>query len=203
METKPSDKIKTGNLKIYYILFIGLILLSLFSSGDYIFFSTILSFLTIILFDRPAVKEFGNPRFWVFILIIALFIPISLGDKNSYFMGIAYSSENLNMAAVMIQRALIIYTGVILFTRNVSILSLINFFTKLGFKDFGLSLSIAINLIPLLKRNITNIYNSFILRGGFRRNVLKNIFKFVVVVLVNTIRTAEELAEILEVKGIV
>lgn len=202
MEIKPSNKSKTGVLNIYYILFIAILILGLLSNSEYIYISTMITFFIIIIFDIKSLKEFQNPTFWILLLTIGLTAPLLLGPKDAQFWFIPYSSENLNLSMVMLQRALIIYSAVIIFTRNVSIMSLVNFFSRMGFKDFGLSLSIAINLIPVLQRNITNIYNSFLLRGGFKHNIIKNSFKFAVVVIVNSIRTAEEIAEIIEVKGI-
>jgi len=159
---------------------------------------TFFGFIILLIFDRRAYKELGNPKFWLFIFTIVVVIPISLGEKDSTLFIIKYSSENLMLGIQMTLRSLCIYMGIILITRNISISRISNFLKSSGSSEFLYVLPIGLNTIPIVRRNFFQIVTVFKLRGGFRKDRLKNLYKFLLALLINTIKMSEEIAQIIE-----
>lgn len=165
---------------------------------EFLFGLTVFGFIILLLFDRKAYREFGNLKFWLFLFVIVIVIPTTIGEKDSNFYFIKFSSENLALGIQMTLRSFCIYTGVILITRNISIGKINNILGKLRLSEFSCIIPIGLNIIPIIRRNFFQIVTVFKLRGGFKRNRFKNIFKFLLALLINTIKVSEEVAQIIE-----
>lgn len=159
---------------------------------------TLLGFIGLLILDRFAVKELGNMKFWLLIFIILIFIPVTIGEKDASFSLIKYSSKNLLLGIQMTLRSICIYTGVVLITRNISIKRITNFLDRMGFSESIYVLPIGLNVIPIVRKNFFQIVTIFRLRGGFRRNRIRNLYKFLLSLLINTIKMSEEFAQIIE-----
>jgi len=188
--------------KRYLYLFICILLAGILVPDSYIIYGAIASILVLVIFDLKGLKEFGSPKFWIFIVVLLLFIPVVLGKKDGNIFGIPYSIFYFQLGLKMCLRAVTIYTSITILTRNVSIKELAHFFRKLGFKDLSIMLPIALNILPVLRRNCIQIIKIFKMKGGFKRNRVRNSFKLLFNIIVNTIKTAEEIAQVLEIKNI-
>jgi len=159
---------------------------------------TLFGFIGLLILDRFAVKELGNMKFWIFVFIILIFIPVTIGEKDASFSLIKYSSKNLLLGIQMTLRSICIYTGVVLITRNISIKRITHFLERMGFSESIYVLPIGLNVVPIVRKNFFQIVTIFRLRGGFRRNRIRNLYKFLLALLINTIKMSEELAQIIE-----
>ena len=191
-------KKKSINEKI--ILFLSLILMisAVVISYELLFGLTVFGFIVLLLFDRKAYREIGNLKFWLFVFVIVIVIPTTIGEKDLNFYFINFSSENLALGIQMTLRSFCIYTGVILITRNISISKINDILVKLKLFEFSYIIPVGLNIIPIIRRNFFQIVTVFKLRGGFKRNRFKNILKFLLALLINTIKVSEEVAQIIE-----
>jgi len=190
------------NQKVHLYLFILILLAGIAVPDSYIVFSAAAGILALILFDIKGLKEFGSPKFWIFIVLMLLLMPVILGKKNGTFAGIPYSIFYFQLGVKMCLRAVTIYSAITILTRNVSINELAAFFRKLGFKELSIMLPIALNILPVLRQNCIQIIKVFKMKGGFRRNRIRNSFKLLFNIILNTVRTAEEISQALELKHI-
>ncbi len=186
------------NEKIILSLSIILMISAVVIPYEFLFGLTVFGFIILLLFDRKAYREFGNLKFWLFLFVIVIVIPTTIGEKDSNFYFIKFSSENLALGIQMTLRSFCIYTGVILITRNISIGKINDILGKLRLFEFSYIIPIGLNIIPIIRRNFFQIVTVFKLRGGFKRNRFKNIFKFLLALLINTIKVSEEVAQIIE-----
>jgi energy-coupling factor transporter transmembrane protein EcfT len=186
------------NEKIILSLSIILMISAVVIPYEFLFGLTVFGFIILLLLDRKAYREFGNLKFWLFLFVIVIVIPTTIGEKDSNFYFIKFSSENLALGIQMTLRSFCIYTGVILITRNISIGKINNILGKLRLSEFSCIIPIGLNIIPIIRRNFFQIVTVFKLRGGFKRNRFKNIFKFLLALLINTIKVSEEVAQIIE-----
>ena len=159
---------------------------------------TLLGFIGLLILVRFAVKELGNMKFWLLIFIILIFIPVTIGEKDASFSLIKYSSKNLLLGVQMTLRSICIYTGIVLITRNISINRITHFLDRMGFSESIYVLPIGLNVIPIVRKIFFQIVTIFRLRGGFRRNRIRNLYKFLLALLINTIKMSEEIAQIIE-----
>lgn len=156
----------------------------------------------IVIFDRGALKDFGNIKIWIFIFIIIIVIPVITGVRNSSIYSIPYSSENFTLGIQMIVRFLCIYCGIILITRNISISRITDFLEKRGFSDFAYMFPIGLNIIPIVRRSFSQIYTAFKIRGGFKRDRVRNVYRLFLALLINTVKISEEISQVIELKRV-
>lgn len=189
---------KTYRPYFYFLCF--LILFPIILPGKFLFIAPLTGFVIMTAFDRKGLRDLGRIKFWLFISLIVLVLTFLLNPTEPLVFGIKYSPGNLDIVIKMTLRALSIYMGVILFTRNVSIEELLFILKKAGFKDFSTALPIALNVVPMLRRNTIQSITAFKIRGGFKRHRMRNLFKLMTTVFVNTVHTAEELSQIMALK---
>lgn len=186
--------------RLYIFFFCFLVFFPIIIPGKFLIIAPLTGFAIMLIFDRKGLKDLGRIKFWLFIFLIVMVLTFFLNPDKPLISRIKYSPENLDIALKMTLRAISIYMGVILFTRNVSIEELLFILKKSGFKEFSTALPIALNVVPLLRRNTIQSITAFKIRGGFKRNRIKNLFRLMTTIFVNTVHTAEELSQILALK---
>ncbi|MFC1724926.1 energy-coupling factor transporter transmembrane component T [candidate division KSB1 bacterium] len=196
-----SNKYRKASFEFYLGVFLVFVFCPLLLPGDLLFTAPAAAFIILIIFDKKGIKELGSFKFWLLILILFFVMTFLLNPRDGIFLSIPYSVSNLKLAGQMFFRALSIYIGIILFTRNVSIEELVQLMRKMRLKEFSTSLPIAMNIVPLIRKNILQIITAFRIRGGFRRYRIKNFFMLLMTIFINTIHTAEELSQIMTLKG--
>jgi energy-coupling factor transporter transmembrane protein EcfT len=127
-----------------------------------------------------------------FILVLP---PIFLiGEVDCSFLGIAYSSEGLLVGLRAGVRFWVVLLAVFGFTGAVDIPSLAGALEKIGLQGLGFSIGVALNLVPSLKDAALKSWHSLKMRGGFRKQWLRGAQLYLVVVITNALRQAEEIA---------
>lgn len=94
----------------------------------------------------------------------------------------------------MALRTLIILAAVDGFTSSVEIAEVGGFFERLGLRGLGFSLGVAINLLPSLRQSSANAWHSLWMRGGLRRRRWRGLQLYLMTVIANALRRAEEIA---------
>jgi len=129
-------------------------------------------------------------------------VPLIAGEKNYTLWGIGYSEQYLLLGIQILMRGLSIYIAVVLLNRNVTIEYLATICGSLGFKDLSVTLPIALNILPIIRKNFLQSLAVFYLRGGFKKHRIKNLEKLLIAIMITTIRTGEEIYQIIEMKNL-
>lgn len=187
--------------KLYLALFLFLICFAILLPMRLQYFSLVAGSIILFIFDASAFKELGKIKFWSFVVFLILVVPFILGEKKYILWGFGYSGAYLILGIQMLMRGLSIYMAVMLLNRNVSIDYIAGIFVSLGFKDLSIALPIALNILPILRRNLLDSLAVFQLRGGFKKHRIKNLEKLFLAVILTTVRTGEEIYQILEMKN--
>ncbi len=185
---------------VYLAVFLLLAFSAILIPGKYLIIALSASALTLRTLDPGAFRELGKMKFWLFILFIVLVTPAIVGEKNLRIVWFGYSEEYFFVGLRILFRGLSLYMAVLLITRNVSVESLASLFERIGFRKLSVTLPIALNILPVLRSNSMEILRVFRSRGGFRRHRLKNLEKLALTIILSTVRTAEEIYQVIEAK---
>lgn len=139
-------------------------------------------------------RQLKSRRFWFFLLSLILLSAAAMGgEKDLSIVGVQLSSEGLLGGLGMAIRAVTIVMATYTFARTASIGGLSALCARLGARELGFLLGIALNLLPLLQRTSANTLLAVRLRGGFRRNRLKSLQKMALTTLVNSLRYSDDI----------
>lgn len=143
----------------------------------------------------PAVfKQIFNLRLVLFGLILMLPPVFMMGEADGALLGLSYSSEGLLAGLQAGVRFWVVLLAVFGFTQSVDISSIAGTFEKFGLQGLGFSVGVALNLVPSLRDAAVKSWYSLKMRGGFRKQWLRGIQLYFVVVMTNALRQAEEIA---------
>lgn len=140
---------------------------------------------------------FGRLLAWRrLVLALLLIIPPAflLGTIDSAWMGIPYSSEGLTISLQIALRMIVVLTAVEGFTAAVDPAALSGALERLGLRNLGFSLGVALNLLPALQETGITTWQAMHMRGGARRHGLRNLRLYAVTVIANALRRGEEIA---------
>lgn len=165
----------------------------MFFPASKLMYTTIASLLVVLVVYPNALTSLF--RFRVCLLILLLFIPPLLfwGTADREIFGLAYSSEGLTAGLQAVVRLVIVLLAVQGFTQNVDITSIAGLFERAGLKGLGFSVGVALNMLPCLRDSCITTWHSLKMRGGFRKKWLRASQLFLIVVMTNALRQAEEI----------
>lgn len=159
-----------------------------------IFWVAGLSFLVNIAFYPTALKRLINWR-WVgifaFLILTNAFL---LGPRDQIAWIVPYSWEGLMSGLQMACRAIVMLLAVDGFSSSVDVSEVAGLLERLGLTGLGFSVGIALNLLPVLRQSASNAWQSLWMRGGLRQKRWRGLRLYLVTVLSNAIRRAEEIA---------
>lgn len=139
---------------------------------------------------------------WMILCAILILPSIFWGgplDRN--ILGIAYSSQGLEIAYLGILRMVVIFLSVSIFTSAVEISALAGIFEKLGLHGLGFSMGVAMNLLPNLQQSALTTWRVLQMRGGFRRQRWNGLRLMTLTVITQALSRAEEIALAAEVRA--
>lgn len=130
------------------------------------------------------------------VLTLLLIIPpiFMLGTIDASWMGIPYSSEGLAISLQIAIRLVVVLTAIDGFTSAVDPAALSGVLERLGLRNLGFSIGVALNLLPALQEAGITTWQAMHMRGGTRRHWLRNLRLYVVTVIANALRRGEEIA---------
>jgi len=138
--------------------------------------------------------QLKSRRFWFFLLSLVVLSAMAIGgEKDISIAGLELSSEGIIGGLGMAIRAVTIVIATYTFARVASIGGLSSLFARLGVRELGFLLGIALNLLPLVQRTSANALLAVRLRGGFRRNRLRSLQKMAITILVNSLRYSDDI----------
>jgi len=143
----------------------------------------------------PAVfSRLFKPRLVLFGLLVMVPPIFLMGKPDAAFLGMPYSSEGLAAGMNAGARFVVVLLAVYSFTGSVDISSIAGTLERFGLQGLGFSIGVALNLVPSLRDSAFKSWYSLKMRGGFRKQWLRGAKLYLVVVVTNALRQAEEIA---------
>lgn len=141
-----------------------------------------------------ALRSLVRPGWLAALGMLLLVTAIFSGPPDRTLGGIPYSSLGLAAGLQMSLRALVLLVMVDGFSSCADIGSVAGLLERAGLRGLGFSLGIAVTLLPGLRQASTNTWQSLWMRGGLRRKRWRGLQLYVVTVVANALRRAEEIA---------
>lgn len=151
--------------------------------------------LSVLLGGRPWIA-LVNPRLWILLVSIVFISGLVLGQPDLAWMGIerwiGLSSEGLLAGLWMGTRAVCITLGFAGSLGALSVGEMSHLFERLGMKGLGFALGVALNMTSVVGDVISVAFHSMRLRGGFRRQRLRNCKRMLVAAISSVLRHGDD-----------
>ncbi len=194
------DSFRLGTIS-YVAIFLGLILGVMIAPAERLWlFAVGYLFIAALVFPI-SFKRLLKPKrliLWFFIIIPPIFY---LGEIDRSLWGIGYSSQGVLASIQFAARLLVVLVTVNGFTAAIDIVSVAGLLERFGLQGLGFSLGVALNLLPTLQQSSINTWHSLRMRGGLRHQRWRGLQLFIITVMTNTLRRAEEIALAAEGRG--
>jgi energy-coupling factor transporter transmembrane protein EcfT len=130
------------------------------------------------------------------VLMTLLIVPNALWihDCDRVVIGIPYSGTGMVAGLRIALRALVVILVIDIFSTHVEITEVAGLMERLGLKDLGFSMGIAVNLLPSLRQSSQHTWHSLRMRGGFRAQRWQALHFLAVTVIISALHRAEEIA---------
>ena len=133
-------------------------------------------------------------RWLCLMLLLAVPSLFFLGEPDSIFWGLHYSSEGLQAGLQIASRFVVVLVAVQGFTSAVEITALAGLLERFGMQGLGFTIGVALNLLPYMQQSCVHAWQSLRMRGGLRRRWWHSLRLLVTTIVVNAMGRAEEVA---------
>lgn len=198
MQIKQTVSHQSGLIQMgtfgHLAIFIWLLAMATVLPQKNLLFGFVLCLLVIAGIYPTVFKRVFNLRFVLFGFALILPPIFLLGEADRTLFGIAYSAEGLMAGLQAGVRFWVVLLAVFGFTQSVDIPSLAGMLERFGLQGLGFSIGVALNLVPSLRDAAIKSWYSLKMRGGFRKQWFRGARLYLVVVITNALRQAEEIA---------
>jgi len=178
-------------MKKYFSLFIAILISALLlnpSNQWYIFIPVVI---LIFFVNRRAFYIFLKWKFNLLLLSLLLGVPLLLGEKDTRFLGISYSSEYFQMSLLMFNRSILILLGIKMFTNKISIQEIASGLQKIHLYHFSILFSTALRALPEIRVIAQNTFSEF-RRTPRHTNVFSHLYNWLVKLMVRIVYFADQ-----------
>jgi energy-coupling factor transporter transmembrane protein EcfT len=182
-------------------IFIWLISMVMVFPPEKLAIPTSLCLVLIALIYPFAFNRLFNTRLIFFSLVFVIPPIFFIGEADHIILGLSISNEGALIGLQAGVRLIIVLLAVNGFTSSVNIPSLAGVLEKFGLQGLGFSIGVAINLVPTLRDTAIKTWHSLKMRGGLRKNWLRGMQLYLIVVITNALRHTEEIALAAESRG--
>ncbi|NHZ85468.1 MAG: hypothetical protein GWP19_06265 [Planctomycetia bacterium] len=141
---------------IALLILVGLFLLRL---NPYLI--TALLFCIAFLYNAKTVRPLKNYKFWIIILFLIFIVPIFTGVQDKSFLGINYSSGQLQKTIFMTLRGISVFLLFQILTIDLDIEKIKPIFSKIGIKNFDVLYNLSNEIFPKITSILNARYNQF------------------------------------------
>ena len=177
-------------MKRYLLLFFIYLSLALVLSAKNHIYIVPPIMISLFFIDKKVFRILTKWKFLLFLSILAFGVPMFIGDKDGLFRGIPYSSEVFLTSFLMVERSIIILLSLKMFTNHIPMDHMSNGLQKIRLKKFSQVFSISLQTLPKVKDLTSNTYKKFKQRT-YKKNILSDIFDFMVQLIVNILKFAD------------
>jgi len=175
----------------FFLWFIGMVI---FVSSKYILTASIICSLVAAIVYPFSLRIIFRWRWIILMSLLAIPAIFFLGDIDSVFLGLVYSSQGLTAAIQIACRFIVVFIAVEAFTKSVTISAIGGLLERFGMQGLGFSIGVGLNLLPNLQTASMHTWQSLRMRGGLRRKWWRGLKMMAVTILSNAIAQAEEIA---------
>lgn len=187
--------------KLVWPVFVSIPVLLNVLEGTFFYLVSFLYLATGLYLNRGSFAFFKKWRFWVFVLVVIFIYPLIMPGKDISLLGIPLLSRRYLFESVKIAvTGLVMFTWIFVLTSYTTPQDVAGFFARLGMRDIGVYVTIALNLVPIVVKSIETTYLAMRIRGGFRWSP-KRLRLFVITVFRNVILLAESLTIAISLEG--
>ncbi|MBN1538352.1 MAG: energy-coupling factor transporter transmembrane protein EcfT [Anaerolineales bacterium] len=199
VESQP-EQLRLGTIS-YVAIFLGLIFGVMLAPADRLWMFAIVYLIVAGIVFPISLKRILRLKMlilWIIFIVPPIFF---LGEIDRSIWGIGYSSEGALASLQFAIRLLVVLVTVNGFTAAIDIVSVAGMMERFGMQGLGFSLGVALNLLPTLQQSSLNTWHSLRMRGGLRHQRWRGLQLFIITVMTNTLRRAEEIALAAEGRG--
>lgn len=147
--------------------------------------------------DRRLLRDLRRPGLWLLLAVLMVLPPLAIAPRDATLWRVPYNAPLLWEGLAMVCRGSTVTVALLLLGRGVSPASIQRAFARLGLRQVGLAVAVALDLLPVTRRAFLRTTLALRLRGGLGRRLPYNLGRLVVAVLVQTVRLSEHVAEAL------
>jgi len=114
-----------------------------------------------ILYNAKTVRPLKNYKFWIVILFLVLIVPLFTGVQDKSFIGINYSSTQLQKTMFMTFRGISVFLLFQVLTIDLDIEKIKPLFSKIGVKNFEVLYNLSNEIFPKIKSILIARYIQF------------------------------------------
>ena len=140
-------------------------------------------------------------RWLIWMLLLVVPTIFFLGEHDSLFAGVSYSSEGLTVGIQMAVRFIVLIIGLQNLTRAVDISSMAGLLERFGLHGLGFAVGVALNLLPALETSAVQAWYTLKMRGGLRRQRWRGCQLLVMTIITNALKRAEEVSLAAEMRA--
>ena len=132
---------------------------------------TILLFSLAYIYNRKTIQPLKNYKFWIVILFLVIVVPIFTGIQDKSFIGINYSTEQLQKTLFMTLRGISVFLLFQVLTIELDIENIKPIFSKIGIKNFDLLYNLSNEIFPKIKSILNARYTQFRTNWKIHRSI--------------------------------
>ncbi|MFC1528220.1 nucleoside-triphosphatase, partial [Candidatus Neomarinimicrobiota bacterium] len=114
-----------------------------------------------IIYNSKTVQPLKNYKFWIVILFLVLIVPLFTGVQDKSFLGVNYSSDQLQKTIFMTLRGISVFLMFQVLTIDLDIAKIKPIFSKLGLKNFDVLYNLSNEIFPKIKSILNARYTQF------------------------------------------
>jgi len=185
----------------YIAIFLALILGVMLASAERLWMFALIYLIVAGMVFPISFKRILKPKMWVLWLIFIVPPIFFMGEIDRSLWGIGYSSQGVLASLQFAIRLLVVLMTVNGFTAAIDIVSVAGLMERFGLQGLGFSLGVALILLPTLQQSSLITWHSLRMRGGLRHQKWRGLQLFIITVMTNTLKRAEEIALAAEGRG--
>ena len=129
------------------------------------------------LYNAKTIKPLKNYKFWIVIIFLVLIVPLFTGVQDKSFLGINYSSDQLQKTMFMTLRGISVFLMFQVLTIDLDIEKIKPIFSKIGLKNFDVLYNLSNEIFPKIKSILNARYTQF--KSNWKNNrSLELVFDF-------------------------
>jgi nucleoside-triphosphatase THEP1 len=145
--------------KRFWVALLILTGLFLLKSNPYLIAA--LLFFIAFLYNAKTIRPLKNYKFWIVILFLVLIVPIFTGVQDKSFLGINYSSAQLQKTMFMTLRGISVFLLFQVLTIDLDIEKIKPLLSKIGIKNFEVLYNLSNDIFPKIKSILIARYTQF------------------------------------------
>lgn len=147
----------------------------------------------VLFLDKGIFAYLGSRKFWIWVGLGCLILPLAAGGNRIEILGISYSLDMLLISLRMTARGFIIFTAMSMIRRHVPPQNIASFLWKIGFRKLAYMIPVAFHLVPAVMESSLKTFSIWRARGGLKRNFLRNLVVLLTGLQLQWVREAEDL----------